>query len=97
MCQTKSFENNFNFRIIACRFKAATPENLWNAFENVLYEEEFDLGTDVTVTEYMRSWTEQPGYPLVEIARDNDTFVITQVVANNIENVSNNIEKINEP
>jgi len=27
----------------------------------------------------MRSWTEQAGYPLVEIIKEKDTFVITQV------------------
>jgi len=45
----------------------------------------------------MRSWTEQPGYPLVEIVRDNATFVITQVDVDNTDNVlykkSNNIGK----
>jgi len=27
----------------------------------------------------MKSWTEQAGYPLVEIFKEKDTFVITQV------------------
>lgn len=69
-----------------CRFNAATPEKLWNAFENVLYDAQFDFGGNVTVTEFMRSWTEQPGYPLVEIVRDNVTFVVTQVDVDDIDN-----------
>lgn len=35
----------------------------------------------------MRSWTEQAGYPLVEIVKENDTFVITQVDTRDIVNV----------
>jgi len=34
----------------------------------------------------MRSWTEQAGYPLVEIVKENDTFVITQVDTRDIVN-----------
>lgn len=40
----------------------------------------------MTVTEFMRSWTEQPGYPLVEIVRDNATFVVTQVDVDDTDN-----------
>uniref|UniRef100_A0A2H8TGD8 Aminopeptidase N n=1 Tax=Melanaphis sacchari TaxID=742174 RepID=A0A2H8TGD8_9HEMI len=72
------FKKALNLYLKKNEFKAATPENLWDAFENVLFDVQFDLGESVTVTEFMRSWTEQPGYPLVEIVRNNDTFVITQ-------------------
>lgn len=61
------------------RYKAATPEELWIAFENVLYDREFELGENITVTQYMRTWTEQAGYPLVKIVKKNDSFVVTQV------------------
>lgn len=64
------------------RYAAATPEQLWIALENVLYDNEFDLGDNLTVTQFMRSWTEQTGYPLVTITKENNTFEITQV--NNI-------------
>lgn len=74
-------------RVILFRFEAATPEELWTAFENTLYDAEFDLGENVTVTEFMRSWTEQAGYPLVEVVKENDTFVITQVDTGDIVNV----------
>jgi len=81
VCQAKRFKINVEncIRVILFRFKAATPEELWTAFENALYDAEFDLGDNVTVTEFMRSWTEQAGYPLVEVVKENDTFVITQV------------------
>lgn len=74
--------------MILFRFRAATPDDLWNAFENALYDVGFDLGEKLTVTEFMRSWTEQAGYPLVEIVKKNDTFVITQVDIGNIVNGS---------
>lgn len=88
MCRAKRFKINVENRlcVILFRFKAATPEDLWNAFESVLYEARFDLAENVSVTQFMRSWTEQAGYPLVEIAKDNDTFVITQVDTGDIVN-----------
>lgn len=61
------------------RYTAATPEQLWIALENVLYDNEFDLGDNLTITQYMKSWTEQAGYPLVTIVKENNTFIITQV------------------
>lgn len=81
VCLAKCFKINIEnrIRVILFRFKAATPEELWDAIENVLYDAEYDLGGNVTVTEFMRSWTEQAGYPLVEVVKENDAFVITQV------------------
>lgn len=64
---------------ILLRFQAATPKQLWEAFEDVLYDNEFYLGDDLTITQFMKSWTEQPGYPLVKIVKENNTFVISQV------------------
>ncbi|XP_022172013.1 aminopeptidase N-like [Myzus persicae] len=82
MLQYAVTENNFkralNLYLTKNKFRAATPDDLWNAFENALYDVGFDLGEKLTVTEFMRSWTEQAGYPLVEIVKKNDTFVITQ-------------------
>lgn len=60
------------------RYNVATPNELWIAFENILIDNNFEL-EDISVTEYMKSWTEQPGYPLVTVVRMNNTFVITQV------------------
>ncbi|CAH1738623.1 aminopeptidase N-like [Aphis gossypii] len=88
------FKKALNLYLKNNEFNAATPEELWNAFENVLYDAEFDVGENVTVTEFMRSWTEQPGYPLVEIVRDNSTFVVTQkrfLVYGSNDTVNNNV------
>lgn len=66
------------------RYNAVTPNELWIAFENVLIDNDFKLDEDISVTQYMKSWTEQAGYPLVTIARVNNTFIITQVNIINI-------------
>lgn len=62
------------------RYKAVTPEELWIAFESTLIDNNYELDNNISVTQYMRSWTEQAGYPLVNIIRENNTFVITQVI-----------------
>lgn len=63
------------------RYRAATPEDLWAALENVLYDAEFELDDSLTITEFMKSWTEQAGYPLVYIVKVNNTFYISQVIS----------------
>lgn len=63
------------------RYLAATPEDLWMAFETVLYDEEFDLDDSITITQFMKSWTEQAGYPLVYIMKENNSLVISQVIS----------------
>ncbi|XP_025405726.1 aminopeptidase N-like isoform X2 [Sipha flava] len=74
----KNFKEALNFYLKANRYEAATPEKLWNAFENVLYEADYELGENVNVTLFMNSWTEQVGYPLVTISKVNDSLSITQ-------------------
>lgn len=64
----------------AFRNTPVTPENLWIAFENALFDDDFVLAKNLTITEIMKSWTEQPGYPLVEISKVNNAFTITQVL-----------------
>lgn len=59
------------------------PEKLWTEFENVLYETNFELDKSINVTQYMKSWTEQAGYPLVNIVKYNNTFIVTQVIISN--------------
>lgn len=70
----------YNIYIIFLRYKAVTPENLWMAFEYVLKDTNFTLDENINVTQYMKTWTEQPGYPLVKVNRVNKTFVVTQVI-----------------
>lgn len=67
--------NNYLFRNAA-----STPNDLCAAFETVIYEENFDFNDKFIVTEFMNSWTEQAGYPLVNVTRANSTFIVTQVI-----------------
>lgn len=60
------------------------PKHLWNAFDNVLFEEEYKsgiLGDKITVEEFMRSWTDQAGYPVIHVETNNSDgrLVVTQV------------------
>lgn len=60
------------------------PKNLWDAFDNVLVEAEYKsgiLGDKITVGEFMRSWTDQAGYPViyVETNTSDKSLVVTQV------------------
>jgi len=68
----------FNFR-----YKAAEPKNLWNSFDNVIFDANYKsgiLGNTITVEEYMRSWTDQAGYPVVNVDSGNPNYlIVTQV------------------
>lgn len=47
----------------------------------MLYDSDFDIDDGITVNRYMRLWTEQAGFPLinVESANDGSAVVVTQV------------------
>lgn len=56
------------------------PDQLFAAFEETVAEYKFDFGHgDVTVTDFMRHWTEQAGYPVIGVAKVDGSFVLTQV------------------
>lgn len=68
----------FNFR-----YKAAEPKNLWNSFDSVIFDANYKsgiLGNTITVEEYMRSWTDQAGYPVINVDSGNSNYlIVTQV------------------
>jgi len=68
----------FNFR-----YKAAEPKNLWNAFDSVMFDTNYKsgiLGNAITVEEFMRSWTDQAGYPVITIDTSSPNYIgISQV------------------
>lgn len=60
------------------------PKHLWDAFDNVLFEKEYKsgiLGDKITVGEFMRSWTDQAGYPVIHVETNNsdNSLIVTQV------------------
>jgi tricorn protease interacting factor F2/3 len=50
-------------------YQSAESRHLWEAFEAV---------SDRPVTDLMKSWVEQPGFPLLTVAREQDTLVLSQ-------------------
>lgn len=68
----------FNFR-----YKAAEPKKLWNSFDNVIFDANYKsgiLGNTITVEEFMRSWTDQAGYPVITIDTSSPNSIgISQV------------------
>lgn len=67
------------FRWRQCRYASVEPDVLFAAFEYTISEYQFDFGQDVTVTNFMERWTEQEGYPMINVVKFNDEFIVTQV------------------
>lgn len=66
------------------RYKSVEPKNLWDSFDNVVYDNEYKLGllgNKITVGEFMTSWTDQIGYPVIYIdtSSGNGNLIISQV------------------
>jgi len=55
------------------------PDVLFAAFEYTISEYKFDFGQGVTVSDFMKQWTEQAGYPMINVSKVNDEFIVTQV------------------
>lgn len=51
-------------------YDCASSRDLWESLEAV---------SDKPVSRMMKGWIEQPGFPLVEVRRDNDKLIISQV------------------
>lgn len=65
----------------ADRYKSVVPDVLFAAFQSVIDKRAFDFGRDFTVVDFMETWTKQAGYPVINVRKVNDKFVITQVRA----------------
>lgn len=57
-----------------------TPNKLWAALESAVRDENFVMGDNVTVTQFMKHWVEQAGYPWLKVKKINGTFIVTQVL-----------------
>lgn len=65
---------------VGCRYANAGPKELWETFDYVLYDVDYEIEIDVMVNNSMYLWTEQSGYPLVTIASGDDgSVIVTQV------------------
>lgn len=66
-----------SFRV---RYGTAEPDQLFEAFELTLAKYQLDFGHgQVTVTEFMKHWTEQAGYPAINVTKVNGSFIVKQV------------------
>ncbi|KAL5244511.1 hypothetical protein ACI65C_011922 [Semiaphis heraclei] len=61
-------------------YNVAEPSDLYSEFDNMLLDNNYDFGNDLTVNEFMSNWTLQSGYPVVNITRNAtaNTFLVTQ-------------------
>lgn len=74
--------NTFVFtilQIVSIRYGAVTPSNLWAVYENYYFDIEYKLSDNVPFTNFIQSWTDQSGYPVVNVTRNQNTYIITQV------------------
>lgn len=61
------------------RYSGAGPKQLWETFDYVLYDADYTIEEDVTVNNSMYLWTEQAGYPLINITETDGSVIVTQV------------------
>ncbi len=54
----------------------ATPENLWDAFDEQLDFEERSLPDNLTIASVMKGWTDQSGYPLITVTRRSNADAV---------------------
>lgn len=66
-------------QIVLFRNGAVTPSNLWAVYENYYFETEYTFSENVQFTNFIQSWTDQSGYPVVNVTRNQNMYIITQV------------------
>ncbi len=65
----EGFQKGVRYYLKKFAYDCAGSENLWEAFETV---------SDRPVVEMMRSWLEQPGYPVIEVRRSGSELTLSQ-------------------
>lgn len=74
--------NNYNNNILKTinfRYNGAGPTELWQTFDYVLFDSNYIIDEDIMVNNTMYLWTEQSGYPLINISEINGSIIATQV------------------
>ena len=57
-------------------FSTATQKDLWRVLDQQMYEDRIELPSNTNLDGIMSTWTDQMGYPYVEIVRDYDQQTI---------------------
>jgi tricorn protease interacting factor F2/3 len=65
----ENFKEGLRHYLRRHEYGCASSHHLWEALEEV---------SAMPVTKMMKSWIEQPGFPLVEVKRDGDRLLLTQ-------------------
>lgn len=64
-----NFQKGLRHYLKTHAYECAASRHLWEAFENA---------ADKPVTEMMKSWIEQPGFPVISAKKDNNRLILTQ-------------------
>uniref|UniRef100_A0A2S2NAD6 Aminopeptidase n=2 Tax=Schizaphis graminum TaxID=13262 RepID=A0A2S2NAD6_SCHGA len=54
------------------------PLDLFTSFDNVLYDYDYNIGNELDVVDFMSNWTLQSGYPVLNIMKNGNMFLVTQ-------------------
>jgi aminopeptidase N len=65
----EAFQTGLNHYLTRFSYENAASEDLWKAFEAV---------SDKPVVGMMKNWVEQPGYPVVDVERTDNSLVLAQ-------------------
>ena len=65
----ENFKKGLRHYLKAFEYDCATSQDLWQSFETV---------TQQPISELMKSWIEQPGYPLITVSRRNGRLKLRQ-------------------
>jgi aminopeptidase N len=71
-----TFTKGVKYYLNAMKFSAATPDDLHRELQKALDEDQ--PGNEVDVGEVMRTWEDQPGYPVITVNKSGNNFVLTQ-------------------
>lgn len=62
------------------RYGIVSPDMLWSSYENYYFDNKFKLKDNVSFTNFVLTWTDQSGYPIVNVTKNNNVYTITQVI-----------------
>lgn len=71
-----TFAKGLNYYLNQMYFKPATPEDLHRNLQKA-FDEDFP-GNEVDLNEAMATWEDQAGYPVIDVQKSGDKFILTQ-------------------
>lgn len=74
----EAFKKAITMYLTHNQYSAVNPEKLWNAFDNALFNLTKSGLNSNNVRTVMNTWTEQAGYPLVNVMKKDKSLVLTQ-------------------